>query len=144
MHYGVAVVPARVPRPRDKAKSRWVCRWWRGGSWRGCGTQAIGELLVRLNERPFHKLPARADRYSRTWSVRRYAHCLRSASPCGVEEGAGRNRPPRRDRRQQLDVRVTANRGGDSPRAGGVASHLRSFRRGFHTTQSEHMCQRSP
>ena len=65
-HYGVAVVPARPAKPRDKAKvesavlvvQRWVLarlrnrRFWNLGEL----NQAIAELIEELNHRPFKKL----------------------------------------------------------------------------------------
>jgi transposase len=65
-HYGVAVVPARPAKPRDKAKvesavlvvQRWVLarlrnrRFWTLGEL----NQAIAELVEELNHRPFKKL----------------------------------------------------------------------------------------
>lgn len=64
-HYGVAVVPARVRKPRDKAKAeagvlvaeRWILAALRKRTFFSGGelNQAIAELLVRLNERPFRK-----------------------------------------------------------------------------------------
>jgi transposase len=66
-HYGAAVVPARVARPRDKAPAeagvllveRWVLACLRRRTFFSLEelNQAIGELLERLNERPFQKLP---------------------------------------------------------------------------------------
>ncbi len=58
------VMPARPYKPRDKAVVERRCaEWLSGGSWRRCGcskffsladaNQAIGELLHRLNHRPF-------------------------------------------------------------------------------------------
>ena len=66
-HYNVAVVPARPHKPKDKAKAevgvqvveRWILaalRHERFFSLRQLN-QRIAELLVRLNERPFKKLP---------------------------------------------------------------------------------------
>lgn len=64
-HYGVAVVPARPRKPRDKAKveagvllvERWVLAALRKRSFFSLGevNEAIAELLVRLNARPFRK-----------------------------------------------------------------------------------------
>ncbi len=64
-HYGVAVVPARPHKPRDKAKveagvllvERWILAALRKRSFFSLGelNQAIAGLLVRLNERPFRK-----------------------------------------------------------------------------------------
>ena len=66
-HYGVAIVPARVRRPRDKAKAevavqvveRWILAALRH---RQCFSlaelnRAIRALLETLNNRPFKKLP---------------------------------------------------------------------------------------
>jgi len=64
-HYGVAVVPARRRKPRDKAKveagvlvvERWILAALRKRRFFSLGevNQAIQELLVRLNDRPFRK-----------------------------------------------------------------------------------------
>jgi len=66
-HYGVAVVPARVRKPKDKAKveagvllvERWVLARLRNQVF--CSltalNQAIAELIELLNQRPFKKLP---------------------------------------------------------------------------------------
>ena len=64
-HYGVAVVPARRAKPRDKAKveagvlvvERWILAALRKRKFFSLGevNQAIQELLVRLNDRPFRK-----------------------------------------------------------------------------------------
>jgi len=66
-HYGTAVIPARVRKPRDKAKAeagvllaeRWIIAVLRHRSFFSLGelNRAIRELLVRLNERPFKKMP---------------------------------------------------------------------------------------
>ena len=64
-HYGVAVVPARVRKPRDKAKvengvlvvERWIVAALRKRAFFSLGevNQAIAELLLRLNQRGFRK-----------------------------------------------------------------------------------------
>ena len=66
-HYGIAVIPARSRKPRDKAKvengvlivERWILACLRNRSFFSLAelNEAIGELLVRLNQRPFKKLP---------------------------------------------------------------------------------------
>ena len=66
-HYGVAVVPARAARPRDKAKvevgvqlvERWILARLRHHTFFSLPelNTAIGTLLVDLNHRPFKKLP---------------------------------------------------------------------------------------
>lgn len=64
-HYGVAVVPARPAKPRDKAKveagvllvERWILAALRKRKFFSLAelNEAIAELLERLNNRPFHK-----------------------------------------------------------------------------------------
>lgn len=66
-HYGVAIVPARVRKPRDKAKvetgvqvvERWILAPLRHRTLFSLfeANEAIRELLEELNDRPFQKLP---------------------------------------------------------------------------------------
>ena len=66
-HYGTAVIPARVRRPRDKAKveggvlivERWILAKLRHETffWLGDLNASIAYLLGELNGRPFKKLP---------------------------------------------------------------------------------------
>jgi len=66
-HYGVAVIPARVRRPRDKSVvevgvqvvERWILAALRKLTFFSLAelNQAIRELLERLNSRPFRKKP---------------------------------------------------------------------------------------
>jgi len=66
-HYGTAVLPARVRKPRDKAKAevgvqiveRWILAALRNRTFFSLHhlNQEIGGLLERLNEKPFKKLP---------------------------------------------------------------------------------------
>lgn len=66
-HYGVAIIPARPYRARDKAKAevgvqvvqRWIVAALRKRKFFSLeeANQAIGELLARLNQRPFRKRP---------------------------------------------------------------------------------------
>ena len=66
-HYAVAVLPARVKKPRDKAKAevvvqvveRWILAALRNRTFFSLGelNAAIARLLERLNSRPFRKLP---------------------------------------------------------------------------------------
>ena len=66
-HYGVAVIPARAAKPRDKAKvevgvqvvERWIVARLRHHTFFALAevNAAIGALLPALNARPFKKLP---------------------------------------------------------------------------------------
>ena len=65
-HYGIAVIPARPRKPRDKAKvdtgvqiaQRWIVARLRNRTFFSLGelNEAIAELLEDLNDRPFAKL----------------------------------------------------------------------------------------
>lgn len=65
-HYGVAIIPARPKKPRDKAKveagvlvaQRWILACLRHRTFFSLAelNEAIAELLERLNTRPFQKL----------------------------------------------------------------------------------------
>jgi transposase len=65
-HYGTVIIPARVRRPRDKAKvenavlvvERWILAALRKRMFFSLAelNHAIGELLVKLNQRKFRKL----------------------------------------------------------------------------------------
>lgn len=66
-HYGMAVLPARSRKPRDKAKvevgvqviERWILTVLRKRQFFSLGelNTAIGLLVDRLNQKPFKKLP---------------------------------------------------------------------------------------
>jgi len=66
VHYGTAVIPTRVRAPKDKAKAengvlvvqRWILAVLRNRTFFSLNelNQAILELLIRLNSRPFKKL----------------------------------------------------------------------------------------
>jgi len=66
-YYCIAVIPARSRKPRDKAKAengvlvveRWILACLRNRAFFSLAelNTAIGELLARLNQRPFKKLP---------------------------------------------------------------------------------------
>jgi transposase len=73
-HYGSAVIPARVRKPRDKAKvetgvqvvERWILAALRKRQFFSLAAlnEAIAELLDRLNHRPFRKMEGtRASRF---------------------------------------------------------------------------------
>lgn len=75
-HYDTVILPARVRKPRDKAKveaavllvERWILAALRHETFVGLAAlnRAIGELLARLNHRKFRKIDAsRADLFER-------------------------------------------------------------------------------
>lgn len=91
LHYGTAIIPARVRRPKDKAKvevsvqvvERWILAALRNRTFFSLAelNEAIRELLLKLNQRPFKKLKERPQTPARDQV------CL-----CGMEEGQGEYR----------------------------------------------------
>ena len=85
-HYGVAVLPARVRRPRDKAKveagvqlvERWILAALRNRTFFSLRelNREIARLLEQLNTRPFQKLPGIAGSCSSSWTAGHCAPCL--------------------------------------------------------------------
>lgn len=162
-HYGVAIVPARPARPRDKAKvevgvqvvERWILARLRHRRMFSLGelNEAIGECLERLNARPFKKLPGsrRAlfetlDRPAmRPLPARPYEYAewkkVRVNIDCHVEIERHYYSVPYRLIKHELDARVTAATVEVLHKGRRVASHVRSGRRGGHTTVPEHMPQ---
>ena len=161
VHYGVAVMPARVRRPRDKAKvevgvqvvERWILARLRHRAFFSLSelNQAIGELLIGLNERPFRKLSG--TRRSLFESLERpalrplpeehfaYAEWKKARVNVDyhVEVEGHYYSVPYQLVSQQLDVRMSAQTVECFAKSKRVASHLRSFQRGAHTTQTQHM-----
>lgn len=160
-HYGVAVIPARVRRPKDKAKAevgvqiveRWILAALRHHTFFSLHqlNQRIGELLVHLNDRPFRKLPG--SRRSQFDALDRPALQPLPANPYTyadwkkarvnidyhVEVDKHYYSVPYSLVKQELDVRFTVNTVECFYRNRRVASHVRSYCGGHHTTLREHM-----
>lgn len=160
-HYGVAVLPARVRKPRDKAKvevgvqvvERWVLARLRNQRFFSLSqlNQAIRDLLSRLNQRPFRKLPgSRGSQFEslerpvlRPLPSERFVYAEWKKARVHVDyhlevEGHYYSVPYQLVG-QSLDVRVSAQTVECFAKSKRVASHVRSLRRGAHTTQAEHM-----
>ena len=160
-HYGVAVLPARVKKPRDKAKAevgvqvveRWILAALRHRTFFSLAelNAAIAKLLERLNNRPFRKLPGsrrelfeQLDRPAlRPLPAERYVFAewkkARVNIDYHVEVAHHYYSVPHALIRRQLDVRLTATTVECFHRGQRVASHARSPLRGRHTTADEHM-----
>ena len=129
-HYGVAVLPTRARKPRDKAKvevgvqvvERWILAALRNRTFFSLGefNAAIARLLERLNSRPFRKLPGsrrsmfeQLDRPAlRPLPPERYVFAewkkARANIDYHVEVGGHYYSVPHALTRRQLDVRLTA------------------------------------
>jgi transposase len=160
-HYGVAIIPARPYRARDKAKAevgvqvvqRWIVAALRKHKFFSLAevNQAVAELLVRLNQRPFRKregsrvtLFAQLDQPAlKPLPATRYQF--------GEWETAGVNLDyhieverhyysvPYALVHQKVDVHLTGETVEVLHRGVRVASHVRSYLPGKATTLTEHM-----
>ena len=160
-HYGTAILPTRVRRPRDKAKvensvllvERWILAKLRHHTFFSLAelNTAIQELLEGLNNKPFKKLPGcrkvlfeQLDAPAMKPLVReRYTYAewkkARVHIDYHVEVLGHYYSVPYALIKQELDVRITANTVELLHRNKRVASHLRSSLKGHHTTVTAHM-----
>jgi transposase len=160
-HYGVAVLPARVRRPRDKAKvesgvlqvERWILARLRHQQFFSLRelNRSIQELLIQLNDRPLkvlgisrRELFEQVDRPAlRPLPASRYEFArwkkVRVAPDYHVELEGHYYSVPYQLVREQLDLRFTDRTVEIFRRGKRVAGHGRNARRGQHTTLPEHM-----
>ena len=160
-HYGVTVMPARVRKPKDKAKveigvqvvERWILAVLRHRSFFSLDelNREIARLLKRLNERPFKKLPG--SRQSLFQSLDAPVMKPLPATPYTyaewkpvrvhidyhVEIEGHYYSVPCQLVKQQLEARISADTVECFHKGQRVASHLRSQQKGRHTTVREHM-----
>jgi transposase len=160
-HYGCAVIPARVRKPKDKAKveaavlvaERFILARLRNRTFFSLSEAnlAIRELLEQLNRRPFKKLPGCRQELFDTLE----RAVLKPLPAIHYEFAEWRHARVNIDYhaevdhhyysvpyvlvKQQLDVRLTARTVEFLHKGQRVASHARSYERGRHTTLSEHM-----
>src|SRR5215467_11210483 len=159
-HYGMAVIPARVRKARDKAKveagvlvvERWVLAALRKRKFFSLAAlnQAIAELLDRLNHRPFRKLPGnRAERFAkidhpalRPLPAEAYSFAqwkkVRVHIDYHVEIEGHYYSVPHSLLHRELDARYTAITVEIFHRGQRVASHLRGYKAGGYTTIHAH------
>ncbi len=160
-HYGIAVIPARVRRPRDKAKAevgvqvveRLILAALRHRSFFSLAelNAAIAALLVRLNDRPFKKLPgsrrtafAALDQPAlRPLPATPYEYAtwktVRVHIDYHVEVDGHYYSVPYALVKQPLAVRLSERTVECFHHGQRVASHVRSPQKGHHTTVPAHM-----
>ncbi len=160
-HYGVAVVPARVRRPRDKAKvevgvqvvERWILARLRNHTFFALGelNTAIKGLLTDLNHRSFKKLPG--SRQSLFEALDRPALRALPENPYQyaewklvrvnidyhVEVSGHYYSVPYALVKHQLEARISAHTVELFHKGKRVASHRHSPQKGRHTTVVAHM-----
>jgi transposase len=159
-HYGFAVIPARIKRPKDKAKveagvliaERWILAALRDYRFFSLGeaNAAVKPLLQRLNEHSFKKLPGnrreafeRLDRPAlKPLPARRYEFgqwkkvCVNI--DYHVEVDGHYYSVPYPLIRRELMARYTARTVELFYKSRRVAAHERSYLKGHHTTLEEH------
>ncbi len=160
-HYGAVIIPARVAKPRDKAKvesgvlqvERWVLAPLRHRTFFSLAelNEAIPKQLEFLNNRPFEKL--RATRKSlfdtlekpvlKPLPVNRFVFAewktARVNIDYHIEVDHHYYSVPYQLIHEKVDVRLTDTTVEVLLKGGRVASHLRSYLPGKYTTLSEHM-----
>ena len=160
-HYGTVVIPARVRRPKDKAKvetgvqivERWILARLRNRQFFSLRqlNQAIAELLADLNNKPFQKLPG--SRKSAFESMDRpalnplpfqpYQFAEWKKATVNVDYHIEVHRHyysvPHALIKKKIDVRITNNTIECFYKSKRVASHIRSHHKGRHSTVKEHM-----
>jgi transposase len=160
-HFGVAVVPARPYKPRDKAKAesavlvveRWILARLRNHRFYSLGglNVEIRRLVVTANLKPFKKLPG--SRQSVFDEVERAALRSLPTRPYEfavfqrgkkvhidyhVEVDGHYYSVPYQHTGERVDIRLTASVVEIFLRGRRIASHLRSYVRGRHTTDPAH------
>lgn len=161
-HYGVVIIPARVRKPRDKAKAeagvllaeRWILARLRNRRFYSLAeaNAVIRELVVWLNNRPFKKMPgSRREAFEtidrpamRPLPPTRYEFAswrlgLKVNIDYHVEADGHYYSVPYQLVGARVDVRSTTTVVEVFHKARRVASHLRSYLRGRHTTDPAHM-----
>ena len=160
-HYGTAILPARVRRPRDKAKvevavqvvERWILARLRNRRFVSLAAlnEAIAGLVADLNARPMRRLGVSRDEMFR--DLDRPALRPLPAEPYVFAEWRQRRvgldyhveidghyySAPYRLIREQVDARITARTIELFHKGERVAVHVRTSGRGRHTTCAEHM-----
>jgi transposase len=160
-HYGTAVIPARAAKPKDKAKveagvlvvERWILAALRNRTFFSFGelNEAIGELLERLNTRPFKKL----EGSRRSWFEKIERPVLKPLPETPYVLAEWKKARVNIDYHVELEghyysvpylliheaveIRYTRATVEIFFKGRRIASHLRDDHKGRHTTQKEHM-----
>jgi transposase len=161
VHYGTAIIPARVRKPQDKAKAeagvllteRWILAVLRNMSFFTLFelNTVIGELRKKLNTKPFQKLPG--SRQSSFETVEReallplpesrYVFCQWKKVKANIDYHVELNRHyysvPYQLVQEYLEMRYTESTVEIFNCGKRVASHVRKEAPGKHTTLKEHM-----
>jgi transposase len=161
-HYGIAIIPARPRKPREKAKAevgvqvvqRWIVAALRQRKFFSLeeANQAIAELLARLNQRPFRKRsgsraslfaqldrPALAPLPATRFQFGQWKIGISVDLDYHVEIEQHHYSVPHALAQRKVDVHFTADTVEVLHRGVRVASHVRSYQPDHKTTLTEHM-----
>jgi len=160
-HYGTAVIPARVRKAKDKAKvevavqvvERWILARLRNRQFFSLSqlNDAIAQLLAELNSRPFKKLPGCRKKLFDTldWPAldplpsKPYQYAEWKKATVNIDYHIEVERHyysvPYQLIKNKIDVRITQTTIECFYKNNRVASHIRSYQKGRHTTVKEHM-----
>lgn len=159
-HYNVAVIPARVRKPKDKAKAeagvqlvqRWILAALRHRTFFSLDevNEAIAGLLTKLNAKPFRKVSgSRASLFAELdkpalapLPLTHYQYAewrpVRLSMNYHVQIDEHFYSAPHQLRNEKLDARLTVSCVEFFHKSKRVAAHQRSYKRGY-TTLNEHM-----
>lgn len=160
-YHGIAVIPARVRKAQDKAKveeavqnvERQILARLRNRIFFSLyeANQAIKELLIELNTKPFQKLPgSRKSQFEelekpvlKPLPEKRYTFAEFKNAKLGIDYHICLDchyySAPYKLITKQLNIRYTQNTVEIFYNGKRVASHVRSYIKGGHTTVKEHM-----
>ena len=161
-HYGVAIIPTRPGKPRDKAKveagvlaaERWILARLRNRRFYSLAeaNAAIAECVAEINERPFSKLPGSRRSWfeelerpvmrplpATRYEFARWRVGLKVNIDYHVESNHHYYSVPYQLVGARVDVRVTAGAVEVFHSSRRVASHRRDDTPGRHTTDPAHM-----
>jgi transposase len=160
-YYGTVVIPARVAKPKDKAKvesgvqvvERWILARLRNRTFFSLAevNAAIAELLEKLNNRPFSKLegtrkslfekldrPALLPLPSTPYEFAQFKKATVNID-YHIEVFGHYYSVPYQLVKERVEVRVTQSSVEVLFKGRRVTSHLRSYLKGGHSTKPEHM-----
>lgn len=160
-HYGTAVLPARPYKPKDKAKAenavliveRWILARLRNRTFVGLAelNQAIRELIRHLNSRAFKKFPGtRLSAYEeidkpalRALPVHAYEYTHFKKARVHIDYHIELDKHyysiPYQFTGKEIELRFTPERIECWYQGKQIALHVRSYKKGAHTTLPDHM-----
>ena len=161
VHYDTTVIPARSRHPKDKAKvenavlvtERWILAKLRHFKFFSLAelNRKISELLIQLNNKPFQKMDGcRKSLYEEVdkpllqpLPIQHYQFSEFKLAKVNIDYHVEYKKHyysvPYQFVRQSVELRITENTLEVFSKNNRIASHLRSDRKGFHTTTKEHM-----